>query len=321
MFSTFVIRIVALLVLTVVIISCEGPNPQANTPTSGRLVLFVDEVYVPLLDSLSKQFIARSPNARIDIVAINARKAVEEMIRAAADTALLKDTTASVAIVIGRPLLADELAAVNELGTTLNTYVIGHDGIAAIVAPESQLRRTTVERLRNAMKSTVAGYPLEVDSTIGETSRLFLMEDQNSSTFMVARRRLLADSNIAAPARYFESADSVVDQVASGAGLGIVSWYRAQRDSARVRQLRIGYTDSAGKYIPPTRVHVTTLVTDTYPLKQPLIGYTLATPKSLAIGFLTWIARSNDGQGTLVNAGLQPENMKIRVVLPDEPQL
>lgn len=308
----------AILVLTaaLAIAACEAPDPNANTPTSGRLIVYVDEMYAPLIETLRDTFALRSPNVRIEIHPMPARAAIEELLRAETRSSERSDTSATVAAIIGRRLLADEVQAMSSSDMPLSTHVIGHDGLVVAVARGSAMQSTTVEHLRIALKAP-PGYPLDLDSTIGERTRLFLVPNQNSSTFMVVRSVLLGDSNIAAPVRYFASSDSVVERAAAGEGIALIGWYRAQRDSTRLRPLRIGHTDSLGRYIEPVRVHPATLVTGTYPLKQPIVGYALSPPNTLANGFLTWLARSQDAQYYLANHGMQPENVKITLVMPD----
>jgi hypothetical protein len=307
--------IVAGLVLVLALAACEAPNPNANTPTSGRLILYVDEMYAPLISALRDTFQLRSPNAKIEIRVVPARGAIEGMLRDEVGMANRTDTTASVAAVIGRRLLDDEQRAVSQSGVELNTFVIGYDGLVAAVASGSPMRRTTLERLRNALKSP-PGYPLGLDSGGGSGTTQFFVPNQNSSTFMIVRRELLADSNIVAPVRYFTTSDSVVDQAIAGNGIALLGWYRAHRDSVRLRALEMGHNDSLGRYIPPVRVHPSTLVTNTYPLKQPLVGYTLAPVNSLANGFLNYLARSQDAQEYITLQGLQPENMRLSLVVP-----
>src|SRR5688500_5550619 len=102
--------------------ACEPPDPNANTPTSGRLIVFVDEMYAPLIDALKDTFALRSPNARIEVHAVPARMAVEELLRAEIGTTVRLDTTATVAVVIGRHLIDDERKAIEDANVVLNTY-------------------------------------------------------------------------------------------------------------------------------------------------------------------------------------------------------
>lgn len=307
---------VAAVLCAAVLSGCEPPDPNANTPTSGRLILFVDETYAPLISALKDTFALRSPNAKIEVHAVPARMAVEELLRAESGMNVRKDTTATVAVVIGRHLIADEISAIEQANVALNTYVLAYDGLVAAVSHTSSMMSTTLERLRAALVAP-AGYQLALE-TGSEATKQFLVPNQNSSTFMVVRRELLGDSNITAPVRYFTTSDSVIERAAAGDGIALIAWHRAHRDSARVRPLRLGHTDSLKRYIEPVRVHPATLVTGTYPLKQPLVGFTLAPMNSLANGFLTWLARGQDAQYHFVREGLQPENVRIELIMPEE---
>lgn len=307
-------RLLALMtpMLLVVCGACDAPDPNVNRPTSGRLILFVDEMYVPLVSALADSFMVLSPNAKIDIQPAPARMAVEQLINTQIANARGSDTTASVAAILGRRLIADEVAAIDKSRLELREYLIGHDGLAFVVPGDSPLRSTDLSWLRNTMSSPNARFS-QIDSIGGDAPVRFLVPDQNSSTFMVLRRSILGDSNIAAPARYFQTGDSVVDAVAAGEGIGVIGWYAALRDTGRVRALRVGYTDSTGKYSAPVGINAATLVTMTYPVKQPLIGYTMALNNSLATGFLAWISLSGTPQRYITEQGLQAQNIKYRL--------
>ncbi len=298
-------------------IGCEAPNPKANTPTSGKLILYVDEAYAPMIRALADTFSRRSPNAIIDVRAVPARTAVQNLLTADIQDTSGADTAAVTAVVIGRKLLADERDAAKRISFEMKEYMLGYDGIAVVVPSSSSLNSTRLEHLRRALTSPEGGALLDSLPGSGAPVR-FLLPDQNSSLLPVISSAILKDSAVTAPARYFSSSDSVISAVAAGEGIGIMGWLRAHRDSATVRTLAIGFLDSAGTWHPPAPVHTTTLVTDAYPIKQPLVGYTFSLNNSLAIGFLAWLSRSQDAQYYLANHGVQPENVKIRIVMPEE---
>ena len=311
-------RFLPLMTLALLVLcgACDAPDPAVNRPTSGRLILFVDEMYLPLVSALADSFMVISPNAKIEIRPAPARMAVEQLINTQIANARGTDTTASVAAILGRRLIADERDAIDKSRLELREYLIGHDGLAFIVPTPSPLRSTDLSWMRSTMQSSTARMS-QIDSTAGDAPVRFLVPDQNSSTFMVLRQTLLGDSNIAAPARYFRSGDSVIDAVAAGEGIGVIGWYAAIRDSARVRPLRIGYTDSTGKYSAPVGINPATLVTKTYPTRQPLIGYTMSLTNSLATGFLAWISLSGAPQRYITEQGLQGENIRYRLEMEE----
>jgi|GEM_PF-2055114 len=299
-------------------IGCEAPNPKANTPTSGKLILYVDEAYAPTIRALADTFAKRSPNAIIDVRSVPARTAVQNLLTADIQDTSGADTAAVTAVVIGRRLLADEREAAKRITFEMKEYLLGYDGIAVVVPASSPLNSTRLEHLRRALTSPQGGALLDSLPAAGGAPVRFLLPDQNSSLLPVISSAVLKDSAVTAPARYFSSSDSVMGAVAAGEGIGIMGWLRAHRDSATVRTLAIGFLDSTGTWHPPAPVHTTTLVTDAYPIKQPLVGYTFSLNNSLAIGFLAWLSRSQDAQYYLANHGVQPENVKIRIVMPEE---
>ncbi len=295
---------------------CEPPDPNQNTSTSGRLVVYVDEIYAPMFRVLADSFMAKSPNAKIEIHEAPARMVMQDLFDAAARDTNRTDTGTASAAIIGRMLLPDEEQAIIAAGFDSKEYVLAYDGLAVVVPVSSSIRSSTVERLQQALSSRAPAFSA-LDSTASGEPLRFILPDQNSSVYVLARRLLLNDSNIAAPARYLGTGDSVLSAVAGGDGIGLIGWLAAHRDSTRLRTLPLGFIDSTGGVHPPAGIHPTSLVTGAYPLKQPIVGYTFGLNRSLAVGFLAWLARGQDAQFYMGHQGLQPENTKIRIVLPE----
>lgn len=297
------------------IAGCEPPNPNANTPTSGHLILFVDDAYAPIIRPLVDTFMVKSPNAKIEIRVLSARQSMQNLLDYR--DAPASDTAATIAAVLGRKLLPDEQDVLGRAKLEIKEYVIGYDGLAVAVPASSPYNESTVDRLKRVLAAHDANGAM-LDSTAPPQPIQFFLSDQNSSSFAVVRALLLGGTNVAAPVRYFSTTDSVLASVAAGQGITVLGWTVAHRDSVKIRTLRLGSVDSAGGVIKPVRVHPATLVTNTYPLKQPLVGYTFASPNSLAIGFLAWLAKSQDAQYYITRHGMQPENVKLRLTIPDE---
>ncbi|MCC7437433.1 MAG: substrate-binding domain-containing protein [Armatimonadetes bacterium] len=286
---------------------CETSPPGTSRLTSGRLVVAVDEAYAPLFRALADSFMTRTPNAKVEIQAMNPRMAVQYLLDH------YNDTTASFAAILGRRFLPDESAAMAKAGLQPRQYSIAYDGLAVVVPTASPLKQTTREYLAAALRSS-APTAQQLDSAGPSNPLGFVLPDQNSSAFALVRTLLSPDSIVKAPAHYVASPDSVNTLVADGKGIGIVGWYVAHRDSTRLRTLYVGYTDSLGRNHTPARVHPSSLVTDVYPLKQPIVGYTFADPKSVANGFLIAVSKGRESQRYIVEQGLQAENVKLQLV-------
>lgn len=307
------------LAFTILSGGCGGPDPNVDTPTSGRLIAFVDETYAPLIKTLADSFMTKMQASKIEVRTGPARTMVQAFLDAQFIDSTSRDKGAAFTLIIGRPLLPDEAKALKQIeigGVSLKEYPIAWDGLALAAPIGTPIRYTFVGSIRKALAHKGVSWTT-LDSLAPATPLQWLVTDQNSSTLPVLKGLFLADSDITAPARYFATSDSVVAAVAKGEGIGLVSWYAAHRDSTRVTTLAVGRIDSLGFLRNPTRVHPTTLVTDAYPLKQPLIGFTFSTERSLAVGFLAWLTRSEDAQYFIARTGgLQP-SVKMRLVLPE----
>lgn len=307
--------IAGLMALTVSIVlgtsGCDSYNPDKSTATSGRLIVLVDEMYAPLIREMADSFKLRSPATTITVEPITARAGVQEWInRKLADT-VTSDTATTLAIVLGRELLADEKQAIAErnLNAQLIEIPIGYDGLAVVVPNESPLHQTTVEQLQAALVAE-GRTANALQEGAGESTLRFIFPDPNSSAYSMVRTALLNQGEPAAPVSYRRTTDSVLDAVAAGEGIAIMGWYRAALDSTRVRTLAVGYTDSTGTAHPPNRVHPTSLVMGLYPLKLRIVGFTFAGVNTTANGFLTWLAQS--AQSELVKRGLEGQNIHYR---------
>lgn len=302
-----------LVAFLMIAIGCDSQNPERNTATSGRLLVLVDEMYEPLIRELADTFMSRTPARTITVQPLLARTAVQELINKYLADSLITDTTTRVAMILGRELLDDERQAIQEKGLDngLIEIPIGYDGLAVVVPNSSPLQETTRERLKAALatKSRTAN---DVQEGAGTDVLRFIFTDPNSSAYNFIRQSLLENQPPASPARHYQTSDSVLEAVANNEGVGLMGWYPAHQDSARVQTLKMGFTDSTGLVHSATRVHTVTLVMDKYPLKLPLVGYTFASVNSLANGFLTWLALGQDAQEGLANRGLQPKNLRFR---------
>lgn len=309
----------ALLMVGLGVAGCDPPDPNASTPTSGRLVVYVDELYAPIMRTLADSFMTKSPNAKIEVHVVPARTVIQELFNAAARDTALSDTGTTTAGIVGRMLLPDEQEAARTAGYDPKEYILAYDGLAVVVPVSSPLRQSTVERVRSVL-GTAAPTASMLDSTAPADPIRFILPDQNSSALTGMQNLLSGDSNIVAPARYFSTLDSVLGPVAASEGLSILGWLAAHHDSTRLRTLPLGFTDSTGRLHPPAIIHPTSLVTGAYPLTIPVVGYTFASNRSVAAGFLAWLARGQDAQHYMGMQGMQPANVKIRIVLPDQPQ-
>ena len=300
-----------LLFASLILSSCGNDARQANSPTSGQLILFVEEGYAPLFARFAKQFEERVGKATIEVRPVTARNGVEELINTfLADTAKT-DTSVAYALIIARHLLEDEqnLIASRKLDANLKKEPIAYDALALGVAESSPIEEATVQGIR---ASLMLPNPSGNDLIPGgpTTSIRFLFSSPNSSSYSYVRDSLLADSNQpVAPFESFENRDEMRKKVANGQGVVIDGWYLISDSTGKIRTLRVGNADGR----PPVRVHTTSLVMGLYPMKLPLIGYTLGPTNALGYGFLKWVAHSQDPQQELAMIGFEPENVRFEL--------
>lgn len=303
-----------ILILMLGITGCTEHDPRLNTPTSGRMILYIEEGYAPLFRPMVDSFQARTPATSIEIREIDARQGVTRLLNDFIADTSRADTSTSVALIMARRLLDDERDAIMSRGLedVLYEMTIGHDGLAVAVPESSPLQQTTVEQLREGLMTEGRTSEVLQEGTGGETAR-FIFPGVNSSVFRFVQENLLDSAAQPAPqVMAVGTVDSLVDLVAAGRGIGIAGWYPMQREGKAIRILDLGGRDTTGAVMKPVRVHVTSLVMGLYPLKLPIVGYTLGGRNSLGNGFLNWIALSSGPQQHLVNQGVEGENVRYQ---------
>lgn len=299
--------------ITLALASCGEQNPNVNTATSGRMILLVEEGYADLFEGFADRFEERVGSATIEVRSVTARAGVEEMINTfLADTAR-SDTAVSISLIMARDLLPDERQLLEErnLAERLSTVLIGYDGLALAVAEQSPIEEGTVDGLRLALDRED---PTANDLMPGgpTTTLRFLFGSPNSGPYAFVRDSLLDSdsSRPAAPASWVDDPSELVAKVAAGEGVGISGWYLLSDSTAGIRTLRMSRTVGSGERAP-VRVHVTSLVMGIYPMKIPIIGFTLGPTNSLGNGFLQWVGLSEEPQRELATIGLEPENVRF----------
>ena len=304
--------ILGTLLLPLLVIACGEHNPRTNTPTSGRMVLFVEAPYAPLFTRFAEQFGTRVGSATIEVRPVSARAGVEALINGyLADTAH-PDTAVSYGLIIARRLLDDEQKLLVDRGidNLLKETLIAYDALALGVANDSPIEEATVEGLRSALaladpngNDLIAGGPT--------TSVRFHFPSPNSSSYAYVRDSLLSDSaSPRAPAIWHDDPAAMLAAVTAGQGIAIDGWYTLSDSTDGIKTLRIGGGSSEGDG-RPVRAHTTSLVMKLYPMKLPIVGYTLGATSSLGYGFLRWVGLSEGPQRELATIGLEPENVRF----------
>lgn len=304
---------------------CGDTDFSETASNTGRLTLYADEAYGPLIRTLADTFMLNNPKARIEVRTLGARQSIQELLNTLTTFNPSVDSITT-AVVMARPLLDDERAAIDKAqkesngDIDLKEYKLAYDGLGIVVPRENTMRYVVREGVMRAIGSAHPTLGM-LDSSTNSTPFTFVSTDGNSSIYQLARLRLAGGKTPAAPFYSYTTSDSVIEAVAAGKGIGLMGWWRARRDSARVRVLPMSYVDSIGVLRPATISHPITLAGNTYPVKVPLIGYTFAPLRSLGVGFLVWLERNMQAEQYFTyKALIQPANAKIRVSLPENEQ-
>jgi len=304
---------------------CGDTDFSETASNTGRLVVYADEAYAPLIRTLADTFMVNNPKARIEVRVASARQSLQGLLDALAAADPGVDSVTAVAVV-ARPLLEDEQNAVNRIqkeskgDIEFKRYLLAYDGLGLVLPLSTTIRYAIREGTMQAMASRTPRLGM-IDSSSSTTPIAFVSLDGNSSIYQIVRSNLAGGKTPVAPIYTYSTSDSVLEAVANGKGIGLMGWWRARRDSARVRALPMAYIDSIGVLRSATVSHPITLAGNAYPVKIPLTGYTFAPYRSLGVGFLVWMERNIQAERYFTYTALmQPANAKISVSLPDTEQ-
>jgi phosphate transport system substrate-binding protein len=285
-----------------------GPD-SAESPTSGKLVVFCAESVAPALQEVVSRFDELYKNAHVTLVVSTSREAIVKLLNNEATV-----------IVSARRFNTEELGVLKKYDLYVDSLQIAYDGVAAIVHPSNPVNQLTVKELGEILAGKVKRW--KDLSARGKSSPeiLVAMGGPNTSTYNMMKNDVAGGDSLTKrfyPCTTSTEAIRLVEQRPEAIGFVGVAW--VSNDSSKVKVLDLGtdeyFTDSAGrqvKFFAPELAHI---YRSFYPLRRTIYIYSREKGYGLGAGFITFVA-SPDGQKIIMNHGLVPGTQKIRLVRP-----
>lgn len=303
-------RLLAAAAAGAVALGAAGCAPRGKeSPTSGRLAVLAAEPLAALAREQAALFNSLYPQAQVAAAPASTREAL---------VALLQDSVRCV--MTDRPLNEEERAAARGAGLEIEELKVAVDALALVARrPDgvAQLPWSEAEAVLGGERADwahVAGSGRSGPVTLVTTG-------PNSGAYDLLARRLRPSGGRLEPARVAASELDVLAQVAETPGaLGVVSLSFLKSAAARpfaadttgrVRTVDLAVADSTGT-VTVRRLHAANVYRELWPLSHPV--YLCFQKRSLlAAGFAAFVA-SAPGQKLIVNAGIVPATMPVRLV-------
>lgn len=292
--------------------SGAGSGEVADTTTTGHLRISVDATFQPILESHVDTFQKLYPYAQVVATYKPEADALQD---------LLTDSVR--AVVVSRPLKADEEKVFEQLKLIPKVIPIATDGVAVLVHPSNPDSLLTVDQLRRICTGELKQWG-QISGKSAKLGDIRLVFDQNgSSTARYMQDSVTRGAAISKEAFASSSNPKVIEYVAThpnAIGVIGVNWI-SDIDDAKVQgfkhQVRVAGLSPAttppsnpDAYIQPFQRY---LATKEYPLRRQVYVISREARSGLATGFSAFLAGRN-GQLIFLKSGLMPAYGQARLV-------
>ncbi|MCI0696271.1 substrate-binding domain-containing protein [candidate division KSB1 bacterium] len=301
--------------------SLSGCNRQESetTPTKGNVTAIVSESHAPLLQKEADQFHRLYTQAQVTLFSATTREAIVH---------LLNDSVRI--IIIDRALNEEERSVAAAAEIKYTETKIAEDALVIVAHNENPIKNISLNSLSQIVTREVTQWR-QVPESKWSGPIEFAFTGRNSGAYELLASHFLKLQKEAVPTSPADTQKEVLDYVASHPrALGVVSaacFYSVTRpngiqDTTAVTPLRalaVERKDStaADEYV---KLHQANVYRGFYPLHYGVyIYYTVSEKRNLGpeLGFTTFVA-SHPGQKIIMDAGLVPATMPIRLVQINE---
>jgi phosphate transport system substrate-binding protein len=292
--------------------SCQddiGKNGQkADTPTSGHIMISVDESLKPMADAEVKTFMQIYTKAKIDVSYKSQTEALKDM---------YKDTAR--AIIIPRKLTAEEEKFYTDKKLKVKMVKIAYDAVALIENHSNPDSTITMAQFNDILHGKLDNWK----QLGGKNSKIQVVFDNpGSSTVDYIMKKFNLGNQLPSNVFAVKSNEEVINYVQKtpdAIGIIGVSWI-GNEDSvplsflSKIKVISLNPPDSAKgadqKFYPPFQAWISA---GYYPLTREVYAITPEFFNGLGSGFITFMA-GDKGQIKVLQSGLVPATMPIRMV-------
>ncbi len=305
-------QILFMAVASFVLISCNNQGNDGkvlDTPTSGEIVIAVDETFQPILEAVSPVFHAIYKKAKVNITYMPEVDAFKQML-----------TDSVRMIVVPRPLSEKELSYFK--GKTLNPKQVklALDGIAILVHPSNRDTLLTVQQMKDIFLGNITDWnQINPASKLGNMKVIF--DNPNSSIVRYVVDSITHTGDLGSQLSSMKYNKDVVDFVAetpNALGLIGVSWVSDRNDPSclsflnKVNVVAISKEEIAipeNSYQP----YQAYIATGKYPFTRYIYMINTEPRVGLETGFSAFAA-GDKGQRIILKTGILPYTQPVRII-------
>ncbi|MBP6977823.1 MAG: substrate-binding domain-containing protein [Bacteroidales bacterium] len=290
---------------------CKGINrdPYADTPTTGRITIGVDESFRPILEAELMVF-----HGLYHYAEIQSRYLPEQM----AVQLLLGDSVRLV--VVSRLLKKEEKDFFRHKDLFPRELKIATDAVALVIHPDNPDNLLAMHDFQRIMTGEISQWS-QVNPANRSGSIEVIFDNQQSSTVRFIHDSICSGKDFSKHLYALEQNLDVVDYVAkheNALGLIGVSWISDMDDTTqlsflkKINVLALSREEKATweNSYQPFQAYISD---GSYPLTRDIYAISTEPRNGLATGFMAFLA-SDKGQRIILKAGILPAQAPVRIV-------
>lgn len=302
---------IIMVLLSFVFISCGSDEEQNKKPqeietmNSGKFTVYVDESIYPVLDSPMVWYQKAYPKVALTIERVSARKAMAELLGAKGRC-----------IVIARDYLRDEDSLMQTHGVAKHLRVeLADDALTFFATSSSPVDTLNAQDLYKIFTTDVKFgdlYPRYF-----KTEPELVISSLNSSEYANLVKLVAKGKPITKKLLIKGTIDSVKQYIVNHPNSIGIAYLSSVVHILPYKPIRIGNTDSTGKYEPPQYVHQGFIVQGRYPYIVQYYAYLLENRKNLPFWFASYLGKETVVQRYFNDYGIVPAYAKIIIKKED----
>jgi phosphate transport system substrate-binding protein len=278
---------------------CE--HKKENTATSGKIIVLVSEVYVPLVQITTTEFSSLYPDAQFEVRPVSTREAIVHLLNDSVHT-----------ICIDRQLNDEERQIADQAGMKVVENHIADDAVALVVNELNPLVSVNAESVKQIINGALSRWE-QVPGSKQSGAIEIVLTGKNSGIYELLQKKIFTDTKQLTVSAAFPTQHDVLAYVAQHPlAVGFVSSSVVLDHPKAVKLLSIDVTAEDGarkKVLPgPSEIYHTL-----YPFKYSLYLYTAEAKAATGTG-LTAFVLSYSGQRIIQKAGLVPVKIPTRTI-------
>ncbi len=282
----------------------RSSDPEVESWTTGNLAVYCEDELKPVFDSAFSMYGRYYKEVTLDVEYSNSRNLMSNLLSGNARI-----------IIVARDYLDDEDSLMKEYEVEPHErFEIAFDALAIVANKNFPLDTLNHEQLKAALtgKGNLKNeFPVLIEEPV------FVFKNQNTSQFANILQLISDNGEIKTKFKMAEKTENIIESVIQNENTLGIEFLSKVFNREDVKLLRIGFTDSTGKYIKPATVHPGYVVQDKYPYKVPYYVYLLEKRRNLPYWFGKFLSTEKEAQQYFLKQNLVPAFARIKLTPED----